>query len=263
MRAETRALVIAALIALAASVTIAACGRSSASVARTAKGSPRADGAMSGRRADALASGLAALPRDRQRRLHEPAHAHPHGLRRRREPVPAGEPGRPHRPSDEVPDELQPRLRAPFRQYQRRPGHVRRLGARERPPGQVPLRPADLPRGSERAERPRPGRPRGVADEPRRRPEPQPASAGLLARAALAGHARQLAQRDAVPGQQAGDRPRAADPRRRPRSGCGSPTSADPGLHNDGDGFTEGWFRSRRRRLRHDRAGRRPRTGCR
>ena len=37
-------------------------------------------------------AGVAAVPGDRQRRLHEPAHARPYGLRRRREPVPAGEP---------------------------------------------------------------------------------------------------------------------------------------------------------------------------
>ena len=36
-----------------------------------------------------------------------------------------------------------------------------------------------------------------------------------------------------------------------------------PGVHHDGDGTTEGWFRAPRRRLRHHRAGRRPRTGCR
>ena len=45
------------------------------------------------------------------------------------------------------------------RQHQRGPGHDSRLGHRERPPGPVRLRPADLPGRPERAERPQPRRP--------------------------------------------------------------------------------------------------------
>ena len=87
-----------------------------------------------------VAAGFACVPGDRQRRLHQPAHAGAPGLRRQHEHVPARQPGGPHRPRHPVPDQLQPRLRAPVRQHQRRPGHDGRLGHRERPPGPVQVR---------------------------------------------------------------------------------------------------------------------------
>ena len=140
----------------------------------------------------------------------------------------------PHRPRHAVPDQLQPRLRAAVRQHQRGPGHDGQLGHRERPPGPVQLRPADLPGRPERAGRPEPRRARGVADQPGRRPGQQPAAAGLLAGAAEHRRRGGLAGRHPVPGQQARDHAVGADHGTAPRSPSPSATPAGPACTTTG-----------------------------
>ena len=65
---------------------------------------------------------------------------------------------------------------------------------------------------------------------------------------------------DAVPGQQARDHAGEPDPRPARRSSVTVYYTGRPGVHRDGDGTTEGWFRynspAGRRQLRHHRAGR-------
>ena len=90
----------------------------------------------------------------------------------------------------------------------RRPEHDRGLGHRERPAGDVRVRPADLPRRPERAGRPRSAGPCGLERQPGQRDQPEPA--GLLTPGQ-----RQLPERHPVPGEQAGDHAR----RRRSRAG--------------------------------------------
>ena len=158
-------------------------------------------------------------------------------------------------------DRLQPRLRADVAEHHGRPEPDGRLGARERPAGDVHVRPADVS-----------GRPE------RRRTIP------IRARIRPASSIRSAARRTTR------SRPRARPScrRRNPNKQFdldGTPCPANklvitpsspipsgatfvvqvnyagrPGVHNDGDGTTEGWFRvgtaGRPRQLRHDRAGR-------
>ena len=89
------------------------------------------------------------------------------------------------------------------------PEHDRERGQDQRPAGQLPLRPADLPRRPERAGRPGPARASGQPDQPGRRRRRQPAPARLHA----ARHGRRAAG-PAVPGDQARDHAQRADPER-------------------------------------------------
>ena len=160
-----------------------------------------------------------------------------------RQQVPARQPRRAHRPGHAVPDQLQPGLRAEVRQYGGRTRHDRQVGHRQRPRGRLHVRPADLPRRPERAGRPQPAGARGLAEQPGRRPGEQPAAPGLLARTAGHRRRRELAERDPVPGQQAGDHAEDPDQGRLGVHREGQ-LHGRPGVHNDGDGTTEGWFRA-------------------
>ncbi len=168
------------------------------------------------RRAHAVQAGHPRLPGDRQRRLPEPAHRRLQRLRRGREPVPPGQPRRSHAALDAVPDRLQPRLRALEHERDGRSEHDRERGQDQRPAGQLPLRPADLPRRPERARRPGPARASGQPDQPGRRRRRQPAPARLHA----ARHGRRAAG-PAVPGDQARDHAQRADPERHRVQGHG------------------------------------------
>ena len=201
------------------------------------------------------------LSGDRQRRLHEPAHRRLPQLRRRDQPVPAGDARRPHRPGDAVPDGLQPRLRADVSEHEGRPEHDRRLGARERPAGELHVRAADVSRRPERPERSRSARARGRRRSPRlagRRTTryPPACSPELLST--------NPNKRFSLDGTQCPANKLVITPSSPIPSGASFVVQVNytgrPGVHNDGDGTTEGWFRvepaRRRGRLRHDRAGR-------
>ena len=159
------------------------------------------------------------------------------------EQVPARQPGGPHRPRHPVPDQLQPRLRADVRQHQRGPGHDGQLGHRERRPGPVQLRPADLPGRPERAERPEPRRPRGVGVQPGRRPGSQPAAPACTPELPNTD-----AAADSMDGTQCPANKLVITPPAPIRDGAVFTVTVNytgrPGVHNDGDGTTEGWFRA-------------------
>ena len=198
------------------------------------------------------------LSRDRQRRLHERPHRRLPGLRRADEPVPAGHPRRPDRPGDAVPDRLQPRLRADVDDERRDAGpeHDGRLGHGQRPAGDVRVRPADLPR---RPERPGRSRPAGPPDRRRstRSAPTNPNSAGVLAERAR--RATRRAERPAVPGEQARDHAVGADPERRDLRRHGQlhrPPRRPHRRRRHDRGLVPVEHPGRRRRLRHDRAGR-------
>ena len=190
------------------------------------------------------------------------AHRHVHRLRRRR---PTGScPGTTSSSptaGDAVPDRLQPRLRA-VRPPTTRPDRgltVKSVTVNGQPATFKFVQPTY------------PGDPNGQDD-----PDPlahqvsnrnpvsatQPEPAGVLAPGQ-----RELPERPAVPRDQAGDHAVLADPERAPRSASPSTTRAGPGVHNDGDGTTEGWFRSNNPAgdggVRHHRAGRHRWPGCR
>ena len=196
----------------AASPTLAA----STAAVTTTGAATGTGGRLHRRRAHPGPARLAALPGDRQRRLHQRAHLGQPGLRRGQQPFPARQPRHADRPGHPVPDQLQPGLRAPVGEQDGRPGHDGHLGPGERPARVVHLRPADLPRRSARAERPGPAGPPGLGAQPGRRAGPQPAPAGLHPRADLhqPGH-QGIGERHPVPGQQAGHHPVRADQERR------------------------------------------------
>ena len=100
------------------------------------------------------------------------------------------------------------------------------------------VRPADLPRRPERTGRPQPAGARGLAEQPGRRPGEQPAAPGLLTRASGHRRRRELAERDAVPGQQAGDH-------------AEDPDQGRLGVHREGQ--LHGQARRAQRRRRHHR----------
>ena len=135
-----------------------------------------------------------------------------------------------------MPDRLQPRLRA-HEQQRQRPDPDRRTPSRSN--GQPasfefvqPTYPGD-PNGQND---PDPARARGLEREPRQRDEPEPA--GVLA----AGQ-RQRPERHAVPGQQARHHAVGADRGGRQLRRATIDYTGRPGVHVDGDGSTEGWFR--------------------
>ena len=191
-----------------------------------------------GRRAHAVPARRPRLPGNRQRRLHQRPHGRAPGLRRRGEQVPARQPRRAHRPGHAVPDQLQPGLRAQVREHGGRTRHDRQLGHGQRPRGRLHVRPADLPRRPERTGRPQPAGARGLAEQPGRRPGEQPAAPGLLTRASGHRRRRELAERDAVPGQQAGHH-------------AEDPDQGRLGVHREGQ--LHGQARRAQRRRRHHR----------
>ena len=82
-----------------------------------------------------------------------------------------------------------------------------------------------------------------LREQPGRRPAPQPAAAGLHAGAAQHERQDQLHGRHAVPGQQAG-RPPPFQIAKGATFTVAVNYTGTPGVHNDGDGTTEGWFRA-------------------
>ena len=191
-----------------------------------------------GRRSHPVPARRPRLPGHRQRRLHQRPHGRAPRLRRHGEQVPARQPRRAHRPGHAVPDQFQPGLRAQVRQYGGRARHDRQLGHGQRPRGRLHVRPADLPRRPERTERPQPASARGLAEQPGGRPGEQPAAPGLLTRTAGHRRRRELAERDAVPGQQAGDH-------------AEDPDQGRLGVHREGQLY--GPARAAQRRRRHHR----------
>ena len=162
-----------------------------------------------------------------------------------------------HAEGDAVPDRVQPRLRALEHDHERvrpRPGHDRQLGHDQRPAGDVHVQAADLPRRPER-----PGRSRSRRARRRRNSNPvnatnpnPPACAPTGTSAALQGvqcPANKLVITPAAPIPAGTDYTVTVN------------YTGRPGVHVDGDGLTEGWFRNNNAgvgdgALRHHRAGR-------
>ena len=201
-------------------------------------------------------------PEDGQRRLHERPHGRTPGLRRRHEPLPAREPRRPDGSSHAVPDRLQPRLRAHERE-RRRPEHDRRLGPRERTARVLHVRPADLSRAI-RTGRTTPTRSR--TRSPTRTPSARRTRTRPPARPRSGNNSQNGTQ---CPANKLVITPSAPIADGRDVHACTVNYTGRPGVHVDGDGSTEGWFRvehgrgAERRQLRHHRAGRHRRRGCR
>ena len=148
---------------------------------------------------------------------------------------------RPDRPRDPVPDRLQPRLRAHLGARTRpRPGHDGPAVTVNGQPASFTFVQPTYPGDPNGPGRPGPAGAPGLAGHARRRTDTT--RSRRPARRRSPGR-RQRPERRAVPGQQARDHAAATDARRRRLHGARSTTPAGPGVHLDGDGSTEGWFR--------------------
>ena len=155
-----------------------------------------------------------------------------------------------------MPDQLQPRLRAAVRQHQRGPGHDGQLGHRERPArpqfGFVqPTYPGD-PNGQND---PNPAAHEASQTNPVGGPDNNP-----LPPACSPELPNTKTPADALDGTQCPANKLVITPSAPIGNGSTFTVTVRytgrPGVHNDGDGTTEGWFRAPGRRLRDHRAGR-------
>ena len=137
--------------------------------------------------------------------------------------------------------DVQPRLRAHERLHQHHgpgPEPDGPVDHDQRPvPATFTFKQPTYPGNPNGLDDPEPARARRVELQPGQRDQPEPA--GLRADR----HLRRPAGR-AVPGEQARDHAGRADPGRHGLQGRRSTTSGRPGVHVDGDGATEGWFRN-------------------
>ena len=223
------------LVATVVAVTLAAPGAS------LADHRLRRTGRLCAGRPDAVSLRGSRLSGNRQRWLSQCAHRRFAGVRRGEQPLPTRHPRGAHRSGHPVPDGVQPGFRAPLCRRVGRSGSGRPIDHRQRSPGGLPLRPADLSRRSERAGRSGSASSPSRADQSGRRPAQQPASARVLA--GTDGQDGDRQNGTACPANKLLITPA------RPLSRGSSFTvtvayTGRPGVHLDGDGSTEGWFRS-------------------